>query len=65
MTRKIDDLEKYFLEQGYIDEKPILSQEELIPLALATPPAARLSPEITSECLHRWWALSSHANEFE
>ncbi len=59
MRKKGDDLEQYLLDQGYIDEKPTLTEETLLPLALAAPVAAKIPPAVTSECLHRWWALGT------
>lgn len=58
MRKKGDDLEQYLLDQGYIDEKPTLTEETLLPLALAAPVAARMPPAVTSDCLHRWWSLA-------
>ena len=63
MTNNIDDLEQYLFDEGYIDEDPILTKEQLIPLALAAPVAAKLQATAVSECLHRWWELGSRIGE--
>lgn len=56
-TNNIDDLEQYFFDEGYIDEDPVLTEDQLLPLALAAPVAAKLHTTVASECLHRWWEL--------
>lgn len=56
-TKKGEELEQYLLDKGHIDEKPTLTEESLLPLALAAPVAAKLSSTVASDCLHRWWRL--------
>ena len=54
-----DSLELYLRENGYVDDRPVLTEDELRLRALATPAANELPEGIASECLHRWWAWAA------
>ena len=57
-SKTVDQLEKFFEEQGYWDPKPILEEADLILRTQAAPAANRLSNEVVRDCLHRWWRLA-------
>ena len=57
-ARSADDLEAWFRDHGYLDERPRLDREELSLRALASPPAARLPQGDARSCLHHWWFLA-------
>jgi hypothetical protein len=57
-SKATDDLERFFEEQGYVDDKPILDESEIVERALATPAANRLAPRVVAELVHDWWSLS-------
>ena len=56
-----DELERYFAERGYIDDKPILDESQIVERAIATPAANRLSAKIAAELVHQWWSLSDRS----
>ena len=56
-------LEGYFRENGYVDERPVLDEDGLRLLALATPAATRLPEGVADECLNRWWTLAARQTE--
>jgi hypothetical protein len=56
-----DEFERYCVEHGYIDEKPVLNENEIAVRAIETPAASRLSPKIAAELVRQWWSLSDHA----
>jgi len=56
-----DEFERYCVEHGYIDEKPVLDENEIAVRAIETPAASRLSPKIAAELVRQWWSLSDHA----
>ena len=62
-SNSLEKLEQYMRENGYIDEHPVLIEEELRLLALATPAATKLPEGIADECLNRWWTLATRAIE--
>jgi hypothetical protein len=41
----------------------MLSETELQPLVMASPPAAQLPDDIPGQCISRWWALGASAIE--
>lgn len=61
--KNTDALEQYFRKAGYIDDRPVLSEPELHPLVMASPPAAQLPDDIPGQCISRWWALGASANK--
>lgn len=58
-SNSLDKLEQYMRENGYVDERPVLDDEELRLLALASPAATHLPEGIADECLNRWWTLAA------
>ena len=54
-----DSVEKYFRDNGYLDEQPVLSESELRLRALATPAANNLPKGVASDCLNRWWTWAA------
>lgn len=54
----VRDLEDYFRDNGFIDDRPIFDEFGLTVLALATPPAINLPNEVARESLRYWWALA-------
>ena len=61
--KSTERLEQFFHEKGYIDNRPLLNEEELLPLSMASPAAAQLPAGVPSRCVSRWWALAVSANE--
>ena len=45
----------FLTDKGYLDERPILDENELRVRALSSPAANTLVGSFASECLHRWW----------
>jgi len=64
-TNSLENLERYLRENGYVDEHPVLNEEELRLLALASPAAPQLPEGFADECINRWWTLAARANESE
>ena len=64
-SNSLEKLERYMREYGYVDEHPILEEEELRLLALASPAATNLPEGIADECLNRWWTLAKRASGAE
>jgi hypothetical protein len=60
-SKSAEELERFFVEHGYIDEKPILGETEIIERGIGTPAANQLSPASAVELLHQWWTLSGGA----
>ena len=58
----VEELERFFVTQGHLDDRPILDEAQLLARAIATPAANQLSPGIAAELLHQWWGLSQHAS---
>jgi hypothetical protein len=58
-TKSTDDLERFFVEHGQLDDMPILDEAQIIDRAIGTPAANQLSPKVTAELVHQWWQLSS------
>ena len=60
-------LRQYLADEGCLDERPILGQNELRLHALSSPAANELSGGVADECLHRWWqwAQKTVAHDFE
>jgi len=53
-----DDLERFFIESGHLDESPILGESEIIERAIGTPAASQVSVKTAAKLLHEWWSLS-------
>jgi len=64
-TSSVEKLEQYMRENGYLDEHPVLDEEELRLRALASPAATHLPEGIADECLNRWWTLAARAIKLE
>ncbi len=60
-SKSADELEQFFVEHGQLDDKPILSEAEIIERAVGTPASNRLSPKVAAELVHQWWRLSHQA----
>ena len=58
-----DSLERYLRENGYLDDRSILIEDELLLRALASPAANKLPEGIARECLNRWWAWAAGLSE--
>ena len=54
-----DALETWLVDQGHLDERPILDADELTLRALASPPANRLPEGDAGTCLVRWWTWAT------
>ncbi len=48
-------LKDLLTDKGYLDERPILDENELRVRALSSPAANTLVGSFANECLHRWW----------
>ncbi len=60
-----ESLERYFCDNGYLDDQPVLSESELRLRALASPAANELPEGGASDCLNRWWTWSARLSESE
>jgi hypothetical protein len=60
-VKSTEDLERFFQEAGYVDEKPVLSKQEIVERVLGTPSATALTPKISAHLVHEWWTLASAA----
>jgi exonuclease SbcC len=60
-SKSADELERFFVERGHIDDKPVLGETQIVERAIGTPAAHQLSPRIAAGLLHEWWSLSEHA----
>ena len=58
----VEVFEHYLSENGYVDDRPILTEDELRLQALASPAADELPGDIASDCLHRWWSWATATN---
>ena len=58
-----DSLEQYLRDNRYVDDLPVLSEEELRLPAMASPAANGLPEGIASDCLNRWWTWSARFSE--
>lgn len=56
-------LERFFVEGGHVDDRPILGEAQLLARAIDTPAAHQLSANVAAELLHQWWSLSQCACE--
>lgn len=60
-VKSTEDLERFFQEEGYVDEKPVLGEQEIVERVLGTPAATALTPRISASLVHEWWTLASAA----
>jgi DNA repair protein SbcC/Rad50 len=58
-----DSLEAYLQSEGYLDDRPLLSESELRLQAMATPAANALPNDNAADLLHRWWAWAMRASD--
>ncbi len=56
---KVEELEDYLGDNGYLDDRPVLDESNLRLRALSSPPATDLPDGIAGECLNRWWVWAS------
>ena len=56
-----DDLERFFMDNGHVDERPILGESEILARVIASPAANRVPVTTTADLLHEWWSLSQQA----
>jgi hypothetical protein len=59
--RSVERLEHFLKEEGYLDERPILEEADLVGRAIATPAAHRLGTKSAAELVHLWHSLSDHS----
>ncbi|MDP6978738.1 MAG: AAA family ATPase [Myxococcota bacterium] len=52
-----EKLATYLEDEGYLDPRPVLDEQDLIARALASPAARELPEEVCNELLHLWWQL--------
>ena len=57
------NLERYLRENGYIDDLPVLVEDELRLRALASPAANKLPEGIARDRLARWWTWAAGLSE--
>lgn len=57
-SKSTEALEQFFLDRGHLDDRAMLSEDEIIQRAVGTPASNRLSPKVTAELVHLWWTLS-------
>ncbi len=48
-------IEKALIEGGFIDEREILGESDVLTRVLSTPAAGQLPADVVRECVHRWW----------
>jgi hypothetical protein len=53
----LEKLEQHFVEQGHLDDRPVLTEDELLARLLITPAAQRLSAPVAGALVHEWWTL--------
>jgi len=58
----IQGLERYLLDNGYIDDQPILTGANFRLQGLASPAANKLPTGVASDLLHQWSILAQRAN---
>lgn len=57
-----EKLQRYLLEGGYLDDRPVLTEDELRLRAQTTPAAARLTEGLANDCLRRWWEWARNSS---
>jgi uncharacterized protein YhaN len=58
----IEGLERYLLDNGYIDDQPILTEADFRLRCLASPAGNKLPTRVESDLLHQWWMLAQREN---
>ena len=59
--RAREALATFLLDEGYLDTRPVLAEEEILVRLLATPAAARLPEPLAAESVCRWWTRCQRA----
>ena len=54
-TKSLVQLQEYLTQNGILDHRPILTEDELLRRALTTPAANQLPEGVAKACLQRWW----------
>ena len=54
-TSRVDALEGYFSDHGYLDDRLVLGESDLKLRVLTSPPANDLPDGVASDLLNRWW----------
>ena len=57
-----ESLEAYLQSEGYLDDRPVLSESELRLQAMATPAANALPNGTAADLLHGWWAWATRVS---
>ena len=57
--RRAEALEAYLRDNGYLDERPVLGQSDLILRTLSSPPASELPDGLAHDTLGRWWTWAT------
>ena len=58
-----DNLDQYLRENGYLDDLPVLVENELVLRALASPAANKLPNGVARDCVYRWWTWAARLSE--
>jgi hypothetical protein len=53
-----EGLERYLIDEEFLDDRPTLNESEVMGRALDCPAASLLQVETTTRLLHLWWELS-------
>ena len=64
-SQSVDRLKRYLIEHEYIDDRSILTENELQLRALATPAANSLPDGVAIACTQRWWQWAGKSSEPE
>ena len=62
-TSSFERLKRHLIDNGYLDERPVLTEGELQLRARITPAANSLQQETASACLKRWWEWAQKFSE--
>lgn len=63
--KSLENLERYLHDNGYLDDRPVLGENDLLLRALASPAASELPEGVAGDCLNRWWTLAAKLPETE
>lgn len=61
----VERLQRFLADNGYLDERPVLTESDLVLRARITPVAARLPDRVANACLRRWWGWARNSSEPE
>ena len=62
-SKQVERLEQYLLDSGYIDERPILGDQDLLLRGTSSPAADSLPGNTARELLQRWLAWAARFSE--